>query len=98
MKAPKNAGAPARFDWQLIAFWILAAMVAGAAGVAIGAPSAVGTLGSILLISLAAGGLVLLLWLMQGPGRKLGLFPTRDLALLARQSGTGRTGFARRFA
>lgn len=83
IKAQKSAAPPARFDWQLIAFWILAAMVAGAAGVAIGAPSAVGTLGSILLISLAAGGLVLLLWLMQGPGRKLGVFPTREQGEIA---------------
>jgi len=83
IKTLKDGARPARFDWQLIAFWILAAMVAGAAGVAIGAPSAVGTLGSILLISLAAGGLVLLLWLMQGPGRKLGLFPTREQGEIA---------------
>jgi two-component system cell cycle sensor histidine kinase/response regulator CckA len=87
--APTRADAPSdantragrlRVDFQLVAFWGLAGIVAIAAGVAIGAPHAVGPVGMTLLISVAAAGLVFLYWLLGMKGRMLGMFPSRGQA------------------
>jgi two-component system cell cycle sensor histidine kinase/response regulator CckA len=66
-----------RFDPLQIVFWASVAMGVAAAGVAISAGPAVGRPGAILLILLAAAGLVLFLWMARGNGRRLGAFPER---------------------
>jgi two-component system cell cycle sensor histidine kinase/response regulator CckA len=47
---------------------------------------AVGPAGAVLVIALGAMALVLVLWVMRGAGRKLGMFPERGAAEAAVQS------------
>ncbi len=69
-----------RFDYPRAAFWVAMAMGAGGAGVAVAAgPSLVGPVGAVLLIGVAAAGVVFLMWLT-GLGRYVGLFPARGAA------------------
>lgn len=71
---------PARLDWLRVLFWLFLAIAALGAGVAIAAGPSVGRLGSVLLIGLAASGLVFLLWVSRGAGAQVGLFPERGAA------------------
>ncbi|RIJ15115.1 response regulator [Henriciella mobilis] len=67
-------------DLLQLAFWGCLLIAVAAASVAIAWPDAVGNTGPILLISMAAGGMVFLLWVLKGAGRRLGLFPQRGAA------------------
>jgi len=69
-----------KVDLLQLLFWGLILVAVAAASVAIAWPEAVGNTGSVMLISMAAGGLVFLLWIMRGAGRRLGLFPDRGAA------------------
>jgi len=73
-------------------FWSSLAAGVAAAGVAVTAGPAVGRPGAILLILLAATGMVLFVWLSRGPGRKHGAFPERG-AIEAHALGGGRAEF-----
>src|SRR5262249_62356297 len=66
-----------RLDPLQIAFWLSVVVGVGAAGVAITAGPSVGRAGAILLILLAAAGMVLFLWMSRGGGRFFGAFPER---------------------
>ncbi len=72
-----------RFDALQLLFWGSLLLAMAAASVAIAWPKAVGATGPILLIALAAGGMVFLLWVLRGAGRRLGLFPERGSAAAA---------------
>ena len=72
--APQSGG---RLDPLQILFWFSVAVGLGAAGVALTAGQAVGQAGAILLILLAAAGLVLFFWMSRGAGRRVGAFPGR---------------------
>ena len=80
-------------DLLQLLFWgcILAAVAA--ASVAIAWPEAVGGIGPMLLISMAAGFIVFLLWILKGAGRKLGLFPQRGAAAEAVEAAGPRFGW-----
>jgi two-component system cell cycle sensor histidine kinase/response regulator CckA len=68
-----------RLDPLQILFWVAVTAGVCAAGVAITAGPAVGQVGAILLILLAAAGLVLFFWMSRGAGRKHGAFPERGV-------------------
>ena len=67
-------------DMLQLAFWGCLLVAVAAASVAIAWPGAVGGTGPVLLISMAAGGMVFLLWVLKGAGRRLGLFPQKGAA------------------
>lgn len=69
-----------RLDILQAVFWMALLVAIAAACVAIAWPAAVGATGPILLIAMAAGGMVFLLWIMRGAGKRLGLFPDRGSA------------------
>ncbi|MEM9225985.1 MAG: hybrid sensor histidine kinase/response regulator, partial [Pseudomonadota bacterium] len=73
----ENAAAKGRLDWLQMAFWGSLLVAVAAASIAIAWPEAVGGTGPILLIAMAAGGMVFLLWIIRGAGRRMGLFPER---------------------
>lgn len=79
-----------RLDWLQVLFWGCLMLAVAAASVAIAWPDAVGGTGPILLISMAAGGMVFLLWIIRGAGRKMGLFPERGAMADAMQPATPR--------
>lgn len=66
-----------RVDWAQVTFWASLAVAVSAAGVAIVLGPLVGQIGAVLLVALAAGAMVLFVWLSQGPGRRTGPFPER---------------------
>ena len=68
-----------RLDPLQILFWASVTVGVAAAGIAITAGPSVGRGGAILLILLAAAGLVLFLWMSRGAGRKHGAFPERGV-------------------
>ncbi len=74
------------FDYIQLAFWAALAIAGGAAGMALTWSEAVGPAGAVLVIALGAMALVLVLWVMRGAGRKLGVFPERGAAEAAVQS------------
>ncbi len=74
------AEARPRADILQLLFWASLLIAVAAASVAIAWPQAVGQSGVILLIAMAAGGMVFLLWILRGAGRRLGLFPERGSA------------------
>ena len=61
-------------------FWLSLLIAVAAACIAIVRPDAVGQTGPVLLIALASGGMVFLVWVLRGAGRRLGLFPARGVA------------------
>jgi len=71
---PRSGG---RLDPLQILFWISATVGVCAAGVAITAGPSVGQAGAVLLVLLAAVGMVLFFWMSRGAGRVLGAFPER---------------------
>ncbi|MEQ8557102.1 MAG: response regulator [Henriciella sp.] len=82
-----------RIDLLQLAFWGCLLVAVAAASVAIAWPGAVGGTGPVLLISMAAGGMVFLLWVLKGAGRRLGLFPQRGAAADAVNALTPRFGW-----
>ena len=88
--APRGGG---RLDPLQILFWFSVAVGLGAAGVALTAGQAVGQAGAVLLILLAAAGLVLFFWMSRGVGRRVGAFPERG-AIAATSLLGGRDEFA----
>lgn len=87
---PRSSG---RLDPLQILFWISVAVGVGAAGVAITAGPSVGQAGAVLLVLLAAAGMVLFFWLSRGAGRRYGAFPERG-AIAAGALLSGRNDFA----
>ena len=86
-----------RTDLLQLAFWGCLLVSVAAASVAIAWPDAVGGIGPMLLISMAAGGMVFLLWVLKGAGRKLGLFPQRGAAAEAVAASGPRFGWIEAF-
>lgn len=82
-----------RLDLLQLAFWGCLLIAVAAASVAIAWPDAVGGTGPVLLISMAAGGMVFLLWVLKGAGRRLGLFPNKGAASEAINAATPRFGW-----
>jgi len=74
------------FDFIQLGFWAALAVAGGAAGMALTWSDAVGPAGIVLVIALGAMALVLVLWVMRGAGRKLGMFPERGAAEAAVQA------------
>lgn len=68
------------FDAPRALFWAALAIGLAAAGVAVAAGPTVGRAGALLLIAVAAAGMVFLVWLSRGAGKAVGLFPGRDEA------------------
>ncbi|WP_300376769.1 response regulator [Henriciella sp.] len=82
-----------RPDMLQLAFWGCLLIAVAAASIAIAWPGAVGGTGPILLISMAAGGMVFLLWVLKGAGRRLGLFPQKGAAEEAVEAQNPRFGW-----
>lgn len=87
---PRSGG---RLDPLQILFWVSAAVGVCAAGVAITAGPSVGQAGAVLLVLVAAVGMVLFFWMSRGAGRALGAFPERG-AMAAAALLSGRNDFA----
>ena len=66
-----------RMDWLQMGFWSCILLAIGAASASLAWPNAGGPAGLILLIAMASGGMVFLLWILRGAGRRMGLFPER---------------------
>jgi len=69
-----------KVDLLQLGFWACLLLSIAAASVSLVRPHASGATGSILLITMASGGLVFLLWTVRGAGRFIGLFPERGAA------------------
>ena len=82
-----------KMDFLQLLFYGMVLVAVAAASVAIAWPDAVGNTGSVMLISMAAFGLVFLLWIMRGAGRRLGMFPERGAAAAAINAATPRFGW-----
>ncbi|MEM1035399.1 MAG: ATP-binding protein [Pseudomonadota bacterium] len=67
----------APLDWLQIGFWSCLLFAVAAASTTLAWPQAGGPAGIILLIAMAAGGMIFLLWILRGAGRRMGLFPER---------------------
>lgn len=79
-----------RVDWLQLAFWACLMFAVAAASATAAWPNAGGPTGLILLIAMAAGGMVFLLWIIRGAGRRMGLFPERGAMAEAMQPATPR--------
>ena len=89
-ETPKEPGPFSQIDWLQLAFWGCLMFAVAAASATAAWPSAGGPTGLILLIAMAAGGMVFLLWIIRGAGRKMGLFPERGAMANAMQPSTPR--------
>lgn len=69
-----------KVDLLQLGFWACLLLSIAAASVSLVRPQASGATGSILLITMASGGLVFLLWTVRGAGRFIGLFPEKGAA------------------
>jgi len=69
-----------KVDFLQLGFWGCLLLSIAAASVSLARPHASGATGSILLITMASGGLVFLLWTVRGAGRFIGLFPEKGAA------------------
>lgn len=80
--SPDKASArePRRIDLLQLGFWACLLLSIAAASISLAMPNASGPAGSVLLITMAAGGLVFLLWTVRGAGRFIGLLPERGAA------------------
>ncbi|MGE0739961.1 MAG: ATP-binding protein [Hyphomonadaceae bacterium] len=88
---PRGGG---RLDPLQILFWGSVAVGVAAAGVAITAGPSVGQAGAVLLVLLAAAGMVLFFWMSRGAGRRFGAFPERGAIAAAALSGRNEFAFA----
>ena len=79
-----------QLDWLQMGFWLCILLAIGASSASLAWPNAGGPTGLILLISMAAGGMVFLLWILRGAGRRMGLFPERGAMADAMQPVTPR--------
>ncbi|MBA3068316.1 MAG: response regulator [Hyphomonas sp.] len=79
-----------KVDLLQLAFWGCLLLSIAAASVSLARPHASGATGSILLITMASGGLVFLLWTVRGAGRFIGLFPERGAAARIANAGAPR--------
>lgn len=77
---PENAPESGGIDLFQGVFWLSLLIAVAAACIAIVRPDAVGQTGPVLLIALASGGMVFLVWVMRGAGKRLGLFPAKGAA------------------
>jgi two-component system cell cycle sensor histidine kinase/response regulator CckA len=75
-----GSAAGRKVDLLQLGFWACLLLSIAAASVSLVRPHASGATGSILLITMASGGLVFLLWTVRGAGRFIGLFPERGAA------------------
>ena len=82
-----------RVDFMQLFFWLCLLVSIAAASVALAWPNATGAPGPILLIAMASGGLVFLLWTVRGAGRVLGLFPEQGAAARAAKAAVPRYGW-----
>ena len=87
-QTPQNT--VSQLDWLQMGFWSCLLLAVGAASATLAWPSAGGPTGLILLISMAAGGMVFLLWVLRGAGRRMGLFPERGAMADAMKPATPR--------
>jgi two-component system, cell cycle sensor histidine kinase and response regulator CckA len=78
--APPPSATGRKLDLLQLGFWVCLLLSIAAASVSLVRPQASGATGSILLITMASGGLVFLLWTVRGAGRFIGLFPERGAA------------------
>jgi two-component system cell cycle sensor histidine kinase/response regulator CckA len=78
--ADTGSAAGRKVDLLQLGFWACLLLSIAAASVSLVRPHASGATGSILLITMASGGLVFLLWTVRGAGRFIGLFPERGAA------------------
>ncbi len=81
-----------RPDLPQTTFWVAVTVGLAAAGVAIAGGEAVGRAGGVLLILLAAAGMVLFVFMSRGVGRRVGPFPERG-AIAAAALDTQRADF-----
>ncbi|MBY9065516.1 response regulator [Hyphomonas sp. WL0036] len=79
-----------RIDFLQLGFWGCLLLSIAAASVSLAWPNASGATGSILLITMASGGLVFLLWTVRGAGRFIGLFPEKGAAARIANAGAPR--------
>lgn len=86
----EGSGARRRVDLLQLGFWVCLLLSIAAASVSLARPHASGATGSILLITMASGGLVFLLWTVRGAGRFIGLFPERGAAARIANAGAPR--------
>ena len=83
---PEQDHTPSKgLDVLQLMFWGCVTIAAGCAGVALTWQDKSGPAAVALLIALGSLGFVLLLWVMRGAGRQLGLFPERGAAEAAAQ-------------
>ncbi|MFN7056956.1 response regulator [Hyphomonas sp.] len=75
-----RSGEARKVDLFQLGFWACLLLSIAAASISLAMPNASGPAGSILLITMASGGLVFLLWTLRGAGRFIGLFPERGAA------------------
>lgn len=64
-------------DFMQLGFWGFLLIAIAAAVVAIAWPGAGGASGPVTLVAMASIGMVFLLWIVRGAGRRIGLFPDR---------------------
>lgn len=79
-EAPAGEREGRRIDFLQLGFWACLLLSIAAASISLAWPNASGATGSILLITMASGGLVFLLWTVRGAGRYIGLFPEKGAA------------------
>ncbi|MEM6410672.1 MAG: ATP-binding protein [Pseudomonadota bacterium] len=73
-------GVATQVDYMQLAFWALMLIAVAAACIALAWPEAGGATWPVTMIAMGAFGLVAILWLLRGAGRRLGLFPEKGLA------------------
>lgn len=74
---PERPNRKGPVDFMQLAFWGLLLIAISAAVIAITWPDAGGASGPVTLVAMAAIGMVFLLWIVRGAGRRIGLFPDR---------------------
>ncbi|MEL6724465.1 MAG: hybrid sensor histidine kinase/response regulator, partial [Pseudomonadota bacterium] len=79
-----------KMDWLQMGFWSCILLAIGASSASLAWPNAGGPAGLILLIAMASGGMVFLLWILRGAGRRMGLFPERGAMADAMKPATPR--------